>query len=162
MISLSILSQKVLFDLRNHIFSHLQILSVSFYDWTGVGRIMSRAQNDVSQLQEFLGISVNGIADLVSLIGIVIAMIFLDIKMSLVVLFFIPLFRIFIVKKNQMYHGAFFILISILTVVFLNTENIYYNNELEIIAAHHPGDHHHDESNPAPKINTDFFQLKNL
>ncbi len=94
MISLSILSQKVLFDLRNHIFSHLQILSVSFYDWTGVGRIMSRAQNDVSQLQEFLGISVNGIADLASLIGIVIAMIFLDIKMSLVVLFFIPLLTI--------------------------------------------------------------------
>ena len=55
---------------------------------------MSRAQNDVSQLQEFLGISVNGIADLVSLIGIVIAMIFLDIKMSLVVLFFIPLLTI--------------------------------------------------------------------
>jgi len=107
MMSISILSQKVLCDLRNDIFKQLQVLPISFYDWTGVGRIMSRAQNDVSQLQEFLSISVSGIADLVSLIGIIIAMVFLDLKMSLVILFFIPLLSIIAIIWHRFSWGTF-------------------------------------------------------
>ena len=46
-------SQHVLLNLRMKMFDHLQNLSIPFFDKNEVGRIMSRIQNDVNQLQEF-------------------------------------------------------------------------------------------------------------
>jgi ATP-binding cassette subfamily B multidrug efflux pump len=73
-IALSLISQRALFQLRYDIFSHLQRLSMSFHNRHKVGAVMSRAQNDVHQIQEFLSILVVSLADLLSLIGIVIIM----------------------------------------------------------------------------------------
>ena len=63
--------QKVIYNLRNDLFAHLQRLPMSFHNRHKVGSVMSRAQNDVYQLQEFLDIVVVSVADLLSLIGIV-------------------------------------------------------------------------------------------
>lgn len=48
------IGHRVLFTLRQQMFNHLQKLSLSFYDRTSVGSVMSRVQNDVSALQELL------------------------------------------------------------------------------------------------------------
>ncbi len=48
------IGHRVLFTLRQQMFNHLQKLSLSFYDRTPVGSVMSRVQNDVSALQELL------------------------------------------------------------------------------------------------------------
>lgn len=48
------MGHRVLLTLRNEMFSHLQKLSLSFYDHNEVGRVMSRVQNDVTALQELL------------------------------------------------------------------------------------------------------------
>ena len=68
-------SLRVLRNLRAALFSHLQALSLSFYHRNQVGSIMSRAQNDVFQLEQFLSLLVLSLADLLSLAGIVTAMI---------------------------------------------------------------------------------------
>lgn len=44
--------EKVQFDLRRRMFSHLQTLSMSFYDKTKLGRIISRMTSDIDALRE--------------------------------------------------------------------------------------------------------------
>ncbi len=44
--------ERVQFDLRRALFEHLQKLSMSFYDRTKLGRIISRCTSDVSSLRE--------------------------------------------------------------------------------------------------------------
>ncbi|OGN89688.1 MAG: hypothetical protein A2158_01430 [Chloroflexi bacterium RBG_13_46_14] len=48
------MGHRILLTLREEMFSHLQKLSLSFYDRNEVGRVMSRVQNDVTSLQELL------------------------------------------------------------------------------------------------------------
>ena len=62
--SLAIITQKVLYKLRLKTFSHIQSLSLSFFDTNPTGKIMSRIQNDIQQLQEFLSILILSFADL--------------------------------------------------------------------------------------------------
>ncbi len=48
------MGHRVLLTLRLEMFTHLQKLSLSFYDRNEVGRVMSRVQNDVTALQDLL------------------------------------------------------------------------------------------------------------
>ncbi len=45
------LGESVVFDLRNHIFSHLQTMPMSFYQRTKLGRIISRMSSDVEDVR---------------------------------------------------------------------------------------------------------------
>ena len=75
-------SQRVIYDLRNELFAHLQRLPMSFHNRHKVGSVMSRAQNDVYQVQEFLDIVVLSIADLLSLTGIIVIMLVTNWQLS--------------------------------------------------------------------------------
>ena len=66
--------QRILYDLRTQMFNHLQSLSPAFFHRTPVGRIMSRNTSDVHQLQETFELLVQSVADILSLVGIVILM----------------------------------------------------------------------------------------
>ncbi len=83
--------QRVLYSLRVVMFKHLQRLSMSYYDRYQVGSIMSRVQNDVSQLQEFLGFFVMSLADVLSITGIVAIMFYMSPKLAIVTLSVVPL-----------------------------------------------------------------------
>lgn len=48
------LGASVLHDIRSQLYSHLQRLSVSYFDKREVGAVMSRVQSDVNALQNFL------------------------------------------------------------------------------------------------------------
>ena len=82
--------QGVLYSLRRRMFSHLQRLSLSFYDRTEVGRIMSRVQGDVYQLQEFTSLVVMTLADMLSLVGIVAALLIMNLKLGLISMAVLP------------------------------------------------------------------------
>ena len=88
--ALARIGQNVLFDLRTTVFNHIQGLSMSFHDKSEVGRVMSRVQNDVQQLQEFLSIIALTIADVLILGGIMGFMIFLKWDLALIVLTVVP------------------------------------------------------------------------
>ena len=88
--TLARVSQGVLYSLRSRIFAHLQRLSTSFYDRNEVGRIMSRGQNDVNQLQEFLNLVISSLADMLSLFGIILAMFLLDVQLAIITLTVVP------------------------------------------------------------------------
>ncbi|SHI30597.1 ABC transporter ATP-binding protein [Wenxinia saemankumensis] len=88
------MAENVLFDIRRKMFSHLQRVSLSFMDKTEVGRLMSRLQGDVNSMQEFLETSVLSVGDILLLIGIVVAMLWLDWQLGLLVLSVLPILLI--------------------------------------------------------------------
>jgi ATP-binding cassette subfamily B protein len=71
-------------------FGHLQALSPSFFHRTPVGRIMSRSQSDVLQLQELFEMIVISLSDILSLVGIIAVMLIIDWQLALVCLAVIP------------------------------------------------------------------------
>ncbi|MCH8832107.1 MAG: ABC transporter ATP-binding protein [Chloroflexi bacterium] len=91
------LSQSILYQLRTQMFNHLQDLSPSFFHRTPVGRIMSRSQSDVLQLTETFELMVTSVADMLSLVGIMLIMLVIlpllglaDWRLSLVCLSVVP------------------------------------------------------------------------
>jgi ATP-binding cassette subfamily B protein len=83
--------QKVLYDIRSRLFRHVQKLSLKFFDNTEVGRIMSRVQGDVWQLQEFMSLAVMTLGDVLSLAGIVVALLVMNLKLGLITMVVLPL-----------------------------------------------------------------------
>jgi ATP-binding cassette, subfamily B, multidrug efflux pump len=73
------IGQRVMFDLRNQIFAHLQRLSVRFFDRNPVGRLMTRVTNDVEVLNELFTTGVVTIfGDVFTLLIILGALLVLD------------------------------------------------------------------------------------
>jgi ATP-binding cassette subfamily B protein/subfamily B ATP-binding cassette protein MsbA len=83
--------QGVIFDLRKQIFEHLQALSLSFYSRYSVGRVMSRAINDVGVARRFITwVMLATFRELFTLVGILIAMLVLNLRLSLLVFAVLP------------------------------------------------------------------------
>ena len=84
--------QKFMFDLRMRLFSHLQTLSVSFFDKNPVGRLVTRVSNDVEVLSEmFSSVLITFFKDVFMLLGIVIILLRLNVRLALVSFILIPL-----------------------------------------------------------------------
>jgi ATP-binding cassette subfamily B protein len=84
--------QNVVFDIRMHVFAHLQRLSSSFFDRNPVGRLMTRVTTDVESLNEaFTSGLVLILADLVKLTAIVVILIWMDWRLALVTFSILPL-----------------------------------------------------------------------
>ncbi len=85
------IGQKLMYDFRTKLFSHLQNLSLRFFDSNPVGRLVTRITNDVEALNEVLTSGVVAIfGDIFTLIGIVIAMLSLNWKLALVTFCVLP------------------------------------------------------------------------
>ncbi len=84
--------QRVVFDLRNVLYRHLQSQSMSFYDANQTGQLMSRVTNDVSQVQFFLTQGITRLINTVVTLALSISVLFaLDVTLSLVALSVVPL-----------------------------------------------------------------------
>ncbi len=84
--------QRAMADLRTDLFAHLQRLPVAFFHRNPVGRLVTRVTHDVDSLNELLTSGLVAVfGDLVTLLGIVAAMLWLDWRLALVVLAVLPL-----------------------------------------------------------------------
>ncbi len=83
-------AERILIDMRRAMYSHIQRLSLSFMDKTEIGKLMARLQGDVAALQEFLQTAVFAIGDLVLLVGIIGAMVWMDWRLGLMTLAVVP------------------------------------------------------------------------
>jgi ATP-binding cassette, subfamily B, multidrug efflux pump len=89
---MSRVGQHVLFDVRTAMFDHLQNLSLSFYNRYSVGRVITRVINDVGTLREFITWAVLAIVrNFLAIIGTLIAMLSLNLRLSLITFAVIPL-----------------------------------------------------------------------
>ena len=88
---LSVVGQRIMYDMRSKMFEHLQNLSLSFFDHNPVGRLMTRITNDVDALNDlFTSGAISLIGDVFSLVGIVIILLFENWLLALVVFVVIP------------------------------------------------------------------------
>ena len=89
---MSRVGQNILYDVRTAMFDHLQKLSLSFYNRYSVGRVITRVVNDVGTLREFVTWAVLAIVrDLLAILGTLIAMLTLNLRLSLLTFTVLPL-----------------------------------------------------------------------
>jgi ATP-binding cassette subfamily B protein/subfamily B ATP-binding cassette protein MsbA len=89
---MSRVGQHVLYDVRTAMFNHLQRLSLGFYNRYSVGRVITRVINDVGTLREFITWAVLAIVrNLLGIIGTIIAMLTLNLKLSLLTFTVLPI-----------------------------------------------------------------------
>lgn len=89
---LSYIGQRVIWDLRNDVFSHLQKLSLNFYLMQDTGSLMSRLTNDVHLIERAVSIvPAYLIKDGFTLICLCVVLFFLNWKWAIISLFVFPL-----------------------------------------------------------------------
>jgi len=93
MFRVNTIGQAVLYDMRNQLFTHIQKLSLRFYDSRPVGKIMSRVTSDVGAINELInGGMATIIAEGLSLIGIVVILFLINWKLALIAYLITPSF----------------------------------------------------------------------
>lgn len=89
--TMAYIGQKVVIDIREAVYSHLQKLGVDFYDKRKTGTIMSNLTNDVSALQSAIVDNlVQAVTESITLLGSIASMVYLDWKMTLLTLVIVP------------------------------------------------------------------------
>lgn len=95
---LSYTAQGILLRMRTKMFSHLHELSMSFYDHNKIGKLMSRVQNDVDQLQMLVSQDIVMVGvNLITLIGIIVIMITLNWQLALLSMSTLPVLVIVVI-----------------------------------------------------------------
>ncbi len=89
--AMQLVGQKVMYDLRNQIFAHLQRLQLSFYDRNPVGRLVTRVTTDVDVLNDLFASGVVAIfGDFFTLFSIMVVMLKLNWKLALLTFSVLP------------------------------------------------------------------------
>ena len=102
------MGQRVMADLRLTVFSHLQRLSVSYFDRNPVGRLMTRVTSDVETLNELFSSGVVTVfGDLFTLVAIVVNMLIVDWRLALVAFAVIPLMALAAVTFRRHVRDSF-------------------------------------------------------
>ena len=90
--TMQVIGQKIMFDLRTQLVSHLHRLDLRFYDRNPVGRLMTRITTDVDVLNElFTSGVVSVFGDVFTLIGIMGVLIWMDWRLALAAFSVLPL-----------------------------------------------------------------------
>jgi ATP-binding cassette subfamily B protein len=77
---MSYVGEMITFDLRNKIYTHLHLLSLSFYNQRETGNLMSRITHDVGRVQDFLA---EGVQDIIQNVFVVVFICALMLGMNL-------------------------------------------------------------------------------
>ncbi|PFP15674.1 multidrug ABC transporter ATP-binding protein [Bacillus sp. AFS073361] len=86
------LGQNVIYDLRQHLFTHVQSLSHRFFDQRSGGSILVRIMNDINSLQElFTSGVINLLTDFLLLLSVIIILFSLNAKLTIVIMVILPI-----------------------------------------------------------------------
>ena len=89
------LGERFILDLRIRVYDYLQKLSLSFFERTSTGELMSRVTNDINALESFVTHgSALTIVDLLRLVGGAIILFVLDARLALLVLLPVPILAV--------------------------------------------------------------------
>lgn len=86
-------SNKILYDIRQHLYGHLQRLSLRYYANTRAGEIISRVINDVEQTKNFVMIGLMNLwLDLATILIAIGIMLTMDVPLTIVALLAFPFY----------------------------------------------------------------------
>ena len=87
------ITSRILFDMRNRLYAHLQRLSLRYYQNTKVGEAISRFINDVEQSKNLVEVGMMNIwLDMFTLLFVLIVMFFMNPVLTLVAISILPLY----------------------------------------------------------------------
>ncbi|MDP4086209.1 MAG: ABC transporter ATP-binding protein [Bacillota bacterium] len=96
---MNVLGQNVIYDMRKHLFTHVQGLSHRFFDQRSAGSILVRIMNDINSLQElFTNGVINSLMDSLLLLGILVVLFSLSPTLTLAVMVMLPI--MFFISTN--------------------------------------------------------------
>ncbi len=99
----NILGQKVVYDIRIKLFSRIIKFKMSYYDKSSVGRLVTRAVNDMETIASIFSQGLFMIvADLILMLSVLAVMIFLSLKLSFIVFAILP----FILIATRLFQRA--------------------------------------------------------
>ena len=97
----NLLGQKVIYDIRVQLFKHILDFKMSYFDKSSVGRLVTRAVNDMETIASIFSQGLFMIvADLIQMFLVIIVMLFLSWKLSLTIFIILP-FILFATRKFQ-------------------------------------------------------------
>ncbi len=87
--------QRIMFDMRMAVYGHLQKLDLRYYDKNPVGRLMTRVTSDVDALNDLFTSGVVTIfGDVLTLVGIMVVMLWMNWRLALVAFAVLPLIAV--------------------------------------------------------------------
>ena len=97
------LGARFILDLRVRIYAYLQRLSLSFFERTSTGELMSRVANDVDAVEQFVthGVILT-LIDLLRLLGASAVLLVLEWRLALVVLALLPVMAVVLRRFNRL------------------------------------------------------------
>lgn len=96
---MNMLGQHVIYDLRQHLFTHVQRLSHRFFDERSAGSILVRIMNDINSLQElFTSGVINLLMDILLLLGIIVILFSLSPELTIAIMITLPV--MFFISTN--------------------------------------------------------------
>ena len=99
----NILGQKVVYDIRIKLFTRIIKFKMSYYDKSSVGRLVTRAVNDMETIASIFSQGLFMIvADLILMLSVLAVMIFLSLKLSLIIFAILP----FILIATRLFQRA--------------------------------------------------------
>ena len=90
-----LVGQKIMRDLRNNLYDHLQGMSLKFFTGTRTGEIQSRLANDVGGVQSVVSdTAANVLSNVTTVLSTLVAMIVMDWRLTLLSVGILPLFAV--------------------------------------------------------------------
>lgn len=88
--------QKIIFNIRNEVFSHFMTLSIDYFNKNPIGKIVTRVSNDTENLSEmYTSVIINTLKSFFILLGVMISMLIFNIKLSLLTFTVLPFIVLF-------------------------------------------------------------------
>ncbi|MDP3769193.1 MAG: ABC transporter transmembrane domain-containing protein, partial [Dehalococcoidia bacterium] len=101
-------ARRIEYEIRNDYFAHLQRMHLGFFHRTRTGDLMARAVNDLSTVQRFLGPGLmHGFSTTITFAIAVGFMLTVDVRLTLVMLFILPLVSLTFIALAPRIHAQF-------------------------------------------------------
>ena len=99
---MSFVGQKIVAQLREKLYAHLQRLSLSYFDRTPTGLLMSRILNDVNLIQGAVSSAVTGVLkDAFTIVGLIAVIFYRDWQLAILAILVLPIAVLPIVKFGR-------------------------------------------------------------
>jgi len=102
------IAQQTIYDIRMHLFKHVQLLSIHYHDTHTTGEMMSRFSNDVDTLSDALQNSLlMFFSSVITIVGIFGMMVYRSLLLTLVTILVVPI-TLFLVGRLMKISGKYF------------------------------------------------------
>ena len=99
----NLLGQKVVFDIRNKLFSKIISFKMSYYNKSSIGRLVTRTVNDMETIASIFSQGLFMIiADLILMLSVLTVMVILSLKLSIIIFLILP----FIIVATRLFQMA--------------------------------------------------------